>query len=541
MRLALLQLNPRVGDLAANAAKLLRGWESARAQKADLAISGELALSGYPPKDLLFNQSFLTKIQATLVDLAQQTASGLPWLVGAPLQEGGKLFNAAFLLGQGKIQQKFKKRLLPNYDVFDERRYFVPGRDGQVFTLKGTRIGVTICEDIWNDSPQIQPTVYEENPVAELRGQGVDLLINLSASPFFIGKHQARRTMLSTVARGLGKPLIYVNQVGGNDDLIFDGRSLVFSGQGELWYEAKGFAEAIACFDLKPSPPIEVKARAVEEEIYEALVLGTRDYLRKCGFKKALLGLSGGIDSALVAVLATRALGAEQVTALLMPSPYSSPGSVADSLELAQRLKIQAITLSIEPTMRGYAEVLKGALPGFAGTLTEENLQARIRGNLLMAYSNQAGAMLLTTGNKSELSVGYCTIYGDMAGGLAVISDLPKTKVYDLCRWINQTQGGLIPQEILHKAPSAELRPDQKDQDSLPPYEVLDAILERFIEGRQSIEEIVSCGFALETVAKVAYLVRISEFKRKQAAPGLKLSGRAFGTGWRMPIAAQSV
>ena len=544
MRLGLLQLNYRVGDVAGNAAKIVAAVQAA--PKVDLFVTSELALMGYPPKDLLFNYGLLEKCQKELESLALSLKDYPPILVGAPKFNdtgvGKALFNASFLLQKGRVDASFHKKLLPTYDVFDEARYFESAKSSQILELGGRRIGITICEDIWNDH-LFQPakSLYGQNPMNELRAGRVDLVVNLSSSPFWLGKHKQRETMLSMVAKKSGVPLVYVNQVGGNDDLIFDGRTLAFNHAGEQIAQGAMFAEDFVLVDTDSNVPLPPAIVDEEKELFMALVLGTRDYVEKCGFKKVVLGLSGGIDSALTAVIAAQALGPDKVKAILLPSPYSSKGSIDDSLNLAKRVGIETAILPIGDLMQGFEQALTPVLGGQPTGLTAENLQARIRGNLLMAYSNQTNAMLLTTGNKSELSVGYCTIYGDMAGGLAVISDLPKTLVYRLSNWINQTQNNPIPQAIIDKAPSAELRPNQTDQDSLPPYEQLDAILSLYIEGRRSLAEIVEAGFAEPIVQQIAKLVRGAEFKRKQLPPGLKVHELAFGTGWRMPIAAKSL
>jgi NAD+ synthase/NAD+ synthase (glutamine-hydrolysing) len=466
-------------------------------------------------------------------------------LVGVPepnaSDEGRPLFNTAVLLRDGSVDLRFRKALLPTYDVFDEDRYFEPFHGAQVLDIGGRRLGISVCEDIWNDRDYWKRRRYHHDPIEELVGAGATALVNLSASPFTAGKHQRREEMLGNMARKHRVPVVYVNQFGGNDDLVFDGRSCAFNAAGAPIARGRSFAADVVICDLDGGPVIAPPADVqVESEIWRALVLGTRDYVRKCGFTRVVLGLSGGIDSAITAAIAAEAVGAPNVLGVLMPSPYSSPGSVEDARQLAENLGIDTMTLPIEIPMRAFADTLAGSAAGRPGGIVEENLQARIRGNLLMALSNQRGALLLTTGNKSELSVGYCTLYGDMSGGLAVIADVPKTMVYRVARWRNQTAGRAeIPESSLTKAPSAELRPGQTDQDSLPPYEVLDDILKRHIERHQTAEEIVEAGFDEATVKRVLQLVRVAEFKRKQAAPGLKVTDRAFGTGWRMPIAAR--
>lgn len=544
MRCSLLQLNFIVGDLAGNTAKIIDAVKSQSDQQIDLFLTSELALTGYPPKDLLLNRDFIRKTKEKMQELAEELKDHPPILVGNIEKnrqgQGKPLYNSSFLLHQGKIVRTFRKRLLPNYDVFDEVRYFETSQEPQVLELNGRRVGITICEDIWNDQVAEKKSLYLENPLKNIREEKIDLLINLSSSPFSINKQNIREDMLSAIASESSVPVLYVNQVGGNDDLVFDGRSCAFNQEGTLIGRAKGFEEDTLTVDLSSDKPGRIEKKlSDEEEIWDTLVLGTRDYLHKCGFKKAVLGLSGGIDSALTAVVAAAALGADNVTGVLMPSPYSSQGSIDDSLDLANRVGMQTITIPIQPMMDAFDQALAPSFEGEERGLAEENIQARIRGNLLMAMSNKKGALLLTTGNKSELAVGYCTIYGDMSGGLAVISDLPKMMVYKLSCWINKEMGELVPVNIIDKPPSAELRPDQTDQDSLPAYEVLDAILHLHIEKHQSAEQIIEKGFDEEVVRKILRLVTISEFKRKQAAPGIKVTDQAFGTGWRMPIAAR--
>jgi NAD+ synthase (glutamine-hydrolysing) len=429
------------------------------------------------------------------------------------------------------------KSLLPTYDVFDEDRYFEPGPGLEALAIGGACAAVSVCEDVWNDRDFWQRPRYLSDPIEAMKGLGARVLLNLSASPFSAGKQRVREDMLGVLARSHGVHVAYVNQVGGNDDLIFDGRSVVLDPKGRVVARAKAFAEDVVVVDLDAHDPAAIApAPGDEEEIFRALVLGTADYARKCGFREVLLGLSGGIDSALTAAIAAEALGADRVLGVLMPSPFSSQGSIDDALALAANLGIRTRTLPIAGVMDAFEATLAEAFAGRPKDVTEENIQARARGNLLMALSNKFGALLLTTGNKSELAVGYCTLYGDMSGGLAVIADLPKTRVYDVAAWLNRDRE-IIPRATITKAPSAELRPNQTDQDSLPPYDVLDAILERHVERYQSEAEIVAAGFDQATVRRVLRLVRTAEFKRRQAAPGLRISERAFGTGWRMPVA----
>jgi NAD+ synthase (glutamine-hydrolysing) len=540
MRLALLQLNPTVGDLDGNADLIASAVEQAE-RDADLFVTSEMALTGYPARDLLLQHGFIDRASEVLTALAARLASRPPVLVGVPLVSprkiGRPLVNAAVLLRDGRRDRQFIKSLLPTYDVFDEDRYFEPATTLEALDLAGRRAAVSVCEDIWNDRDFWQRPRYHRDPIVEVQPLGASVLINLSASPFSVGKQRVREALLGSLARQHGITIVYVNQVGGNDDLVFDGRSVVVGPDGQVRARAATFEPDVLVVD----PAVEDQRRSPEpasepEEIYRALVLGTRDYVRKCGFTDVLLGLSGGIDSALTAVIATEALGRERVLGVLMPSPFSSPGSLDDSHALASRLGIRTVTLPIEGVMREFDATLAGVFHGLPLDVTEENIQARIRGNLLMALSNKFRSLLLTTGNKSELAVGYCTLYGDMSGGLAVIADVPKSRVYAIARWINRERE-IIPAAILTKAPSAELRPNQTDQDSLPPYEELDAMLELHIEQYRSADEIVAAGFPEPTVRRVLTLVRQAEFKRRQAAPGLRISERAFGTGWRMPVA----
>ncbi|MBK5295400.1 MAG: NAD+ synthase [Acidobacteriia bacterium] len=542
MRIALLQINTTVGDLEGNASLIAEGvLESAR-QGAGLVITPELSLMGYLPRDLLMNEGFIKEADATLGRLARELVDSPAVLVGTatenPGTTGRPLRNSAVLLAGGDRVAAFHKTLLPTYDVFDEDRYFEPAPGPHVLEWQGRRIGISICEDVWNDRDFWQRPRYPVDPIQNLAAAGAEVIVNLSASPLVAGKQKLREKMLSHMAHKHGRPILYTNLVGGNDDLIFDGRSCAVDAGGKLVARAKGFAEDLLIVDLDPvlAGRIELEQSQPEAEIWQALVLGVRDYARKTGFRSVLLGLSGGIDSALTAAIAAEAMGPENVLGVMMPSPYSSQGSVADSVTLAANLGIRSITIPIEKMMGSFEQALAPAFAGRKADVTEENIQARIRGNLLMALSNKFGSLLLTTGNKSELSVGYCTLYGDMSGGLAVIADLPKMMVYSVSRWRNQRKPD-IPAAILTKAPSAELRPDQTDQDSLPPYDILDRILELHIEQNKPSEYIIEQGFERATVERVLRLVKIAEFKRKQAAPGLKVTSRAFGTGWRMPIA----
>ncbi|MFQ3626001.1 MAG: NAD+ synthase [Cyanobacteriota bacterium] len=568
MKIAIAQLNPTIGDLTGNAQQIFDAAQTAAAQGARLLLTTELSLCGYPPRDLLMQPSFLAAMAETLAQLAQDLPADLAVLVGTVLPnpdavyDGEKpLFNTTALLLGGTVQRYFHKRLLPTYDVFDEDRYFEPGEESSAFELDGVWIGVTICEDLWNDESFWGKRHYEVNPIAELNRQGVDLVLNLSASPYSVGKQQLREKMLRHSAIRYGQPILYANQVGGNDDLLFDGCSFGLNRAGEVVVRAKAFerdlvfAEFDAAVDeLMPAPSaIAPLPDCAEAEIWMALVMGVRDYVRKCGFSRAVLGLSGGIDSALVAAIATAALGPENVLGVLMPSPYSSDHSITDALDLAKNLGIQTQTIPIAPMMQGYDLALAELFAGTEFGIAEENLQSRIRGTLLMAISNKFGHLLISTGNKSEMAVGYCTLYGDMNGGLGAIADVPKTRVYSICQWLNQGSRAafdsslllksatrpVIPPHIITKPPSAELKPGQVDQDSLPPYDVLDDILERFVEHHQAPADIVAAGHDAAVVNQVIRLVTRAEFKRKQAAPGLKITDRAFGTGWRMPIASR--
>ena len=541
MRVALLQIDTTPGDLAGNAGRIIDGVARAQALDAELVVSTELALMGYLPRDLLLSADFVRHASESLAGIAAATAGGPALLVGVATPNdadiGRPLFNSAVLIEEGRVGRAFHKTLLPTYDVFDEDRYFEPATGAQILDWHGRRLGVSICEDVWNDRNFWQRRRYQRDPIEALAAAGAEAILNLSASPFWVGKQLLRQDMLSHMARRHGLPLVIVNQVGGNDDLLFDGRSCAFDSTGRLFARAKGFDEDLIVVDLDAGAgSIAEDDFAAEAEIWNALVMGVRDYARKTHFQRALLGLSGGIDSALTAAIAADALGPENVLGVLMPSPYSSPGSVDDSLALARSLGIRTTTLPIARIMETYDAALAEPFRDLPRDVTEENIQSRIRGNLLMALSNKFGSLLLTTGNKSELAVGYCTLYGDMDGGLAVIADLPKLMVYRVARWRNQLEHD-IPDNIFTKPPSAELRPDQTDQDSLPPYELLDQILEFHVEQSQSAEEIVAKGFAEPDVRRVLKLVRSAEFKRKQAAPVLKVTSRAFGTGWRMPIA----
>ncbi len=549
MRIATLQLNPTVGDLRHNVDRLIAAHEDAGSQGAELTIAPELAVPGYPPRDLLLDPSFVRATLAATHTLVEELR-GPPMIVGTvvsaegePLQPCGRVSNGALVVQDGRILACHRKLLLPAYDVFDESRYFVPGTEPTVVNLCGQRIGITVCEDIWNDKSYWTPPRYERDPVAETMLLAPDLLVNISASPFERGKPDERRKMLQALARRRVVPVVYVNQVGGNDSLIFDGRSMAFDGKGELCFSAKSFAEAVELFTVdgpKVVGTLSHEPFSWEADVTDALCLGLADYVRKCGFKQVVLGLSGGIDSALTAALAVRALGADAVTGVALPSRYSSQGSLDDAQALAELLRIRFDIVSIDDVFQSSLDTLTPVFDGAPKGLTEENLQARIRGLLLMAYSNREGSLLLTTGNKSEVAVGYATLYGDMCGGLAMIADLYKMQVYALAHYLNRiTDPAPIPQSSLTKAPSAELRPNQTDQDSLPPYPELDAVLAALVDEQNDVDAIVARGFDRTLVERVLGMLNRSEYKRRQAAPGLKVSRKAFGEGRRLPIAAR--
>jgi len=537
MRIGIAQINGVVGDFPGNAKRILAAYRECLEKGAELVVTPEMSLVGYPPRDLVFKSQFVPKCLQALDYLADEIRE-VPLIVGyVDFHTGqiGKPFrNAAAWLEGGAVKARFWKTLLPTYDVFDERRYFEPGESCESFLWKGRRIGVTICEDIWTED-YLQRPFYDRDPVAELSAKGIDLLINLSASPFHLGKPACRRQMLGDVAREAGIPVVYCNSVGGNDQLVFDGHSMLVDAMGNPVAQLGGFADECRVADVFSSGETEAIPTEDSEQVYDALVLGLRDYVGKCGFSTVCLGLSGGIDSALTAVIAADALGPENVRGLTMPSPYSSRGSVEDSFALAEKLGIRCDEVSISDA---FAAVKRSMSPVFerkGEDVTEENMQARLRGLFLMSLSNKDNHLLLTTGNKSELAVGYCTIYGDMCGGLAVISDLPKTKVFEVSKWVNRDRER-IPWNTITKPPSDELRPDQKDQDTLPEYDVLDAILELYVEQHLGAEEIVERGFEETMVRWIQRRVDLNEWKRQQAAPGLRVTTKAFGIGRRMPI-----
>ena len=539
MKVGLAQINPTVGDFAANSAAILAAYSSLVKSGAEVVITPELALPGYPPLDLLFKSRFVPQNLAALDALHAQVGE-IPLLVGCvDVNTGpGRPFrNTAAILERGKPIRKISKSLLPTYDVFDEARYFQPAEKNEPVEIAGIRCGVTICEDIWSREYLPRP-LYDCDPLASLAAQGAKVILNLSASPFEVGKPRRRFEMLAARARTHRVAIAYCNTVGGNDQLIFDGNSFAISETGECLAQLAPFRteSALAEFKIQNSRFKIPSFQCDEEELFDALVLGTRDYFAKCGFKSAVLGLSGGIDSAVTAVIGAAALGAENVLGVTMPTRYSSEGSVGDSLQLAAALGIRCLTIPIEKSFTAFKEQMTPFFEGKPEDVTEENMQPRLRGMTLMALSNKFGHLLLTTGNKSELAVGYCTLYGDMCGGLAVISDVPKMMIYQLARWLNRDRE-IIPAATIEKPPSAELRPDQRDQDTLPPYEILDPILELLIEDHLSPDEIIARGFDAQTVRWVVKRVAQNEYKRAQAVPGLKVTSKAFGVGRKMPVA----
>ena len=560
-RIALAQIDPTVGDIAGNAEKIRTFTERARGAGATLAVFPELAVAGYPPRDLLDLPEFVGRCQAAVADLARPAdwSRGVSVVFGFPESVPGapppSLYNAAALLDGGRLAAVGRKSLLPTYDVFDETRYFLPAPSSTAALAGGAGLvlGLSVCEDIWNDKRFWDRPRYERDPIAELTAAGAGLVVNISASPYALGKPELRERMLAASARSHRAPVAYVNQVGGNDSLIFDGASMLLGADGAVLARAPLFEESLLVVDLdggraevvgadgvsRPPPPgRDASAEGEADEVLRALALGVRDYARKCRFRSAVVGLSGGIDSALTACIAALALGPGSVLGVAMPSRYSSPHSREDARLLAENLGIAFQEIPIEPMHAAYLESLAAAFGHPPGDLTEQNVQARIRGQIVMAISNETGALLLSTGNKSELAVGYCTLYGDMAGGLAVIGDVPKTLVYRVARAANRRLGGgMIPERTFAKPPSAELRPDQTDQDTLPPYDVLDDILAAYIEDRLPVEAIERRGHAPELVRRVLRMVNGSEYKRRQAAPVLKVTGKAFGEGRRLPIA----
>ena len=544
MKIALGQINPTVGDFAGNAAKMVEYSHRAQAGGAGLILFPELAVCGYPPRDLVERGSFVTHNREAVERIAAETR-GIAVICGlvtpAGAETGKSVMNSAALLKDGAVAFVQSKMLLPTYDVFDEMRNFAPATEQKLFSFCGKQIALTICEDAWNDKHFWNKPLYRFDPVEALIGAGGNFVLNISASPFWLGKRELRREMLATIAHNYKIPVAMVNQVGGNDSLIFDGSSLVIGPEGKIVAQGKSFEEDLIYFDSNQfTGDIHPQIEGEEASAYTALVLGTRDYVRKCGFRQVIVGLSGGIDSALTGVIAADAVGPENVIGVGMPGPYSSKGSIGDARALAENLGIRFEVLPINEVFASYNKILRQVFTGYKEDVTEENIQSRARGTMLMALSNKLGAIVLSTGNKSELGVGYCTLYGDMVGGLAVISDVPKTMVYRLSRYVN-SQRAVIPAASLEKPPSAELRAGQKDSDTLPPYEVLDAILEDYVEESHSAEQIAADHkFDLKLVRRVICMVERSEYKRQQAAPGLKISAKAFGYGRRFPIAAKS-
>ena len=541
MKVGFAQLNPTVGDLRGNFDKIVGAYERLANAGADLVITPELAVTGYPPQDLVFKSRFVPENLEVVKQLHAKIgrAALLVGFVDRNEGRGRPFHNAAALLERDKPIRVAHKSLLPTYDVFDEDRYFHPAAKIEPFDLNGHKIGVTICEDIWTEHYLPRP-LYDCEPTRSLVEQGAQLILNLSASPFTLHKPSIRYEMVASLARTYKRPIFYCNAVGGNDQLIFDGNSIAVNASGGLIAQLPGFREHEQVIDSDSTTAIEFRDEPTPAQLFPALSLGVRDYLRKCGFKSAVLGLSGGIDSAIVAAIAADALGPENVVGVSMPSQYSSRGSVDDSKKLAQNLEIKLLHLPIAETFAVFKSQFKEIFAGLPENETEENMQPRLRAMTLMALSNKFGHLVLSTGNKSELSVGYCTIYGDMAGGLAVISDVPKTMIYELARWMNREKE-IIPRSTIDKPPSAELKPNQKDQDTLPPYEILDEILRLYVEENLSARDIIGRGFDEKTVRWVQRRVDLNEYKREQAAPGLKVTSRAFGLGRRMPIAQKYV
>jgi NAD+ synthase/NAD+ synthase (glutamine-hydrolysing) len=544
VKIALGQINTTIGDFSGNGGKIIEFSRRALTAGAGLAMFPELSICGYPPRDLVENPGFVKRNQEMLERIAEETR-GIAVICGlvtpAQSESGKSVKNSAALTKDGQVAFRQSKMLLPTYDVFDESRNFAPACKQELLPFCGRQVGLTICEDAWNDKSFWNRQLYGFDPVEALMGGGGNLLLNISASPFYAGKRELRQKMLAALATKYGAPVAMVNLVGGNDSLVFDGSSVVIAPGGRVVAQAKSFEEDLIFFDTeKLTGSLHPQIEGREGSVYAALVLGTRDYVRKCGFERVLVGLSGGIDSGLTAAIAADALGNQNVTGVGMPGPYSSSGSIEDARSLASNLGIRFELIPITEIFEVYRKAMKPVFAGRAEDVTEENMQSRIRGALLMALSNKFGSMVLSTGNKSELAVGYCTLYGDMVGGLAVISDVPKTLVYRLAEYVNARKL-VIPQATLEKPPSAELRPNQKDSDSLPPYDVLDAILEDYIEDYKSAEQIAGeRGFDLHLVRKAIRMVERSEYKRQQAAPGLKISEKAFGVGRRFPIAARS-
>jgi NAD+ synthetase len=544
MRIALAQLNPTIGDIPGNLRKILDAYTRAAAMGADVVVTPELSLLGYPPKDLLLKPKFVADNLAAFAQLVSEvgrTALLVGFVDRTTAQRGLPLRNAVALLAEGRILTKKCKALLPTYDVFDEMRYFEPGIGQQVVSLGGLALGLSICEDIWTEEPAgPSARFYHGNPIADVVEAGADILVNMSASPFVMGKMAQRQALVRAQAVKYRRPVVYVNQVGGNDELIFDGASFAMDSFGRVVGQLRAFEEDLGVVELpNGKPPADLPPLPTDtESLHAALVLGIRDYMAKCGFRSAVLGMSGGIDSSVVACLAAEAVGPEHVVGVAMPSRYSSDHSLQDARAVAENLGIRFLVIPIDAPHRAFEEVMTEAFKNLPPDTTEENIQARVRGTILMALSNKFGHLVLSTGNKSELAVGYCTLYGDMAGGLAAISDVPKTLIYELARRLNAVAARpAIPERVFTKPPSAELRPNQTDQDSLPPYDVLDGILDLYVRQEHSPDEIISAGYDPRTVAQVMRLVDRNEYKRQQSAPGLKVTSRAFGFGRRMPIA----
>ena len=539
MRVAIAQINTTVGALSDNTNKILEAYKKGLEAGVDLVVVPELAITGYPPRDLLLKPQFIAQNLAALINLAKQigeTGLVVGYVDQSQKSPGRPIANAVALLHRGQIVATRHKSLLPTYDVFDEDRYFEPASENAPIDFKGYRIGLTICEDAWNDSGFWSQRRYGRDPIEPLVSEKCDVLINVAASPWQLDKQSFRLEMLQTLVRNHQVPLIYCNAVGGNDELVFDGTSLALDKNANLLTQCASFEEDFQIVDLDEKKTVSFVEAPDEEKVYSALVIGIRDYLHKCGFHSAVLGLSGGIDSAVTAVLAVAALGKENVRGIAMPSQYSSQGSLDDAEALARNLGIQYDVIPIKSSVESLTDSLSSVFSGTQEDTTEENIQARLRGVLLMALSNKFGSLLLTTGNKSELAVGYCTLYGDMCGGLAAISDVPKTLVFRLARWMNREKE-IIPLNTIEKPPSAELRPDQKDEDSLPPYEILDAILHSYVVELKSTPEMMAEGLPEDAIKRVVSLIERNEYKRRQAAPGLKVTSKAFGVGRRVPIA----
>lgn len=544
MKIALAQINPTVGDLAGNRQKIIDFAQRAYSQGASLVVFPELAVTGYPPQDLLESRLFLDAVEQTLDEIARAVPAEIGLLVGAPLRNtaatGKRLFNAALFYEGGKQLAVIRKQLLPTYDVFDENRYFEPAETCTPFTWRGHTLGIHVCEDMWNNEEQVPYHLYDENPIDALAAKGADLFINISASPFYTGKHAVRNRLIAENCKEHSLPFVYVNQVGANTEIVFDGDSRVHNAAGELVMNAPSFEEALLVWDMAADGDVAATNTSTDiAQLHDALVMGIRDYFEKTGaFSSALVGLSGGIDSAVTCALAVHALGADRVVGVTMPSKYSSSGSVDDSVALAEAYGIAFHNIAIVPAVAAFDEMLTGVFAGTTPGVAEENIQARTRGLTLMALSNKFNHLLLTTGNKSEMSVGYATLYGDMNGGLAVLADVFKMQVFALAEYINEAAGReMIPRNTITKPPSAELRPDQKDEDSLPPYPVLDEVLRLYIEEQMDLDQIVAqTGWEVEFVHELLRKVDRNEYKRRQAPPGLRVSKKAFGVGRRLPI-----